>query len=213
MEVGGFVLLNVNGADLDFLIGDAVLLHSQKHVGLVLETVAVDGAQNFQIAAGDGAQTGLGIGERHAHENFEDCRGGLIAEAAAGGHVIQCKIAAAQNQMAGLQHFFAAVQRVFGVVLIITVNGDNAKPVRTVLQEVTEGVFQGGTLALVYFMVQQMDYIRMCCCLLFKIVQVLRLAAIVDQNDVGKAIFQQTVNDGMELFVGIQRGQNHRNFG
>ena len=46
-----------------------------------------------------------------------------------------------------------------------------------------------------------------------KIVKVLRFAPVVDQDNVGKAVFQQAVNDGGELFVRVQGGQNYRYVG
>ena len=48
---------------------------------------------------------------------------------------------------------------------------------------------------------------------ILEIMQVLRFAAVVDQNDVGKAVFQQAVNDGGELLVRVQGGQNNRYVG
>ena len=45
-----------------------------------------------------------------------------------------------------------------------------------------------------------------------EIMKILRLAPIVDQNDVGKAVFQQPVDHGVQLFVRVKRGKNHGNF-
>ena len=46
-----------------------------------------------------------------------------------------------------------------------------------------------------------------------KVVQIFRLAAVVDKDDVPEAILQKPLDDRVQLFIGIQRGQNHRDFG
>ena len=61
-------------------------------------------------------------------------------------------------------------------------------------------------------MMEQGDF-RMLGGKLGEIVQIFGLAAVVDQNNIGKAVFQKSVHHGNEFFVGVQRGQNHRNSG
>ena len=126
--------------------------------------------------------------------------------------MIQCKVAAAQNQMTGPQHMLTAASGIFGMVLVVTVDCDDTETLWAVSKEPAEGIFQCGTLALVDFMVQQVDDVGVGSGFFFKVVQVLLLAAVVDQNDVGKAVLQKTFDDRMELFIGIQRRQNDRNF-
>ena len=95
MEVGAFVLLDIDRADLDLFIGDAHGFHSQEHVGLVLEPVPGDGEKALHRAAGNGPQAGLGIGNGHAAEELHHRRGGMVAEAAALGHIRLIEIPAA----------------------------------------------------------------------------------------------------------------------
>ena len=45
-----------------------------------------------------------------------------------------------------------------------------------------------------------------------KIVQILLFASVVDQNDVGKAVFQQAVNHGGELFIRVKGRQDDGDF-
>ena len=94
----------------------------------------------------------------------------------------------------------------------IAVYGDYAQPLGAVFQKPPEGVLQGCALALVYLMVEK-NNLRVGSGGVSKVVQILRLAAVVYQNDVGEAVFQQAVNDGIQLFIRIQRGQNHGNIG
>ena len=211
-EVGRLILLNVHGTDLYFIKFDSVILHSQQHIGFVFETLTLDGAQDFQIGTGNDAQTGLGIGEGHTHENLKDGGSGLVAKTASGRHMIQREVTAAQCNAAGFQHFFAAAARVLGMVLVVTVHRDHTETIGPVCQEVAEGVLQRGTLALIDLVVQQVNDIGMCGSFGFKVVKIFGLAAVVDQNDVRKAILQKTVDDRVELLIGIQRGQDNGDF-
>ena len=95
---------------------------------------------------------------------------------------------------------------------VVTVDGDNTETIGTVFQEPPECVFQSGTFTLVHFVMKQMN-LRMLSGQIVEIVEIFGLTAIIDQNDVGKTVFQQTVNHGNQLLVRIERGQNNRNFG
>ena len=44
-----------------------------------------------------------------------------------------------------------------------------------------------------------------------EVVQIFWLAAVIDQDDVRKAMGKQPVNDGGELFVRVQGGQHNGN--
>ena len=113
----------------------------------------------------------------------------MVAEAAPGGDVVQRKVPAAQGDPAGFQHMQAASPGVLRVVLIVAVHSDDAQTLGPVVEEIPEGVFQGRTFALVDFMMEQGD-LRMQGGKIGEIVQVFGLAAVVDQNNIGKAIFQ-----------------------
>ena len=127
--------------------------------------------------------------------------------------MVQCEVTAAQNQMTGLQHALAAASGILGMVLVVTVHRYNAETVGTVFQEIAESILQCGTLALVDLVVQQVDNIGMSGSFFLEIVQVFLLAAVVYKNNVGKAILQKTVDDRVELLIGIQRGEYDRDFG
>ena len=43
--------------------------------------------------------------------------------------------------------------------------------------------------------------------------QIFGLGAVVDQNDIGKAVFQQAIDHGVQLFVRVQGRKNHGNIG
>ena len=205
--MGAFVFLNIDGADLHLTVGDLLLLHGQQHIGFILEPVALDMAEGFHRRPGDGPQTGLGIGELHAAENFEDSAGDVVAVPAAFRNMTQGKIPASQDHLSGPEHFQGAGQCVLRVVLIVPVYGDNAKTVGTVLEKPFEGCLQGSTLATVDLMVQYL-YLRKGSSLL-KVMQIFRLASVVDQNDMGKSCFQQPVDDRSQFFVRVQRGKNN----
>jgi hypothetical protein len=93
------------------------------------------------------------------------------------------------------------------VVLIIAVHGDDAQRIRPIFQHPAEGGLQGSALATVELVMQKV-YFRMGSGGL-EIVEVLRLAAVVNKNDVREAVFQQTVDDGQQLVVRIQRGEDN----
>ena len=212
MEMGAGVFLDVNGADFHFVEINGVGFHSQQHIGLVLEAVASDGIEYLQRRAGDGPQAGLGVGEGHAHENLEHGGSGLVAEAAAGRDILLVKVPAAEDDFAGFQHMLDAGAGIGGVVLVVAVHGDDAEAVGTVLQEPGESGFQSSALAAVDLVVQQVDF-RVGSGGIREVMQVFLLAAVVNENDIGKAIFQQAVNDGYQLLIGVERGQDYRNFG
>jgi hypothetical protein len=53
----------------------------------------------------------------------------------------------------------------------------------------------------------------MLCSQLREIMQSFLLAAVVNQNDVGKTVLQQTVDDGNQLLIRVKGGQDNRDFG
>ena len=210
--MGTLVFLYVDGADLHLVKGDSVGLHSQEHIGLVLKPVSVHLGERFHCAAGDGPQTRLGIGKGYAAEQLEHQGGGAVAEPASGGHIRQGKIPAAQGHAAGLQHVNSAGPGIFRVVLVVPVHGDNPQPLRTVGKEPGKSGFQGGAFAPVYLVGQQGN-LRMSRCRIGKVVQLLFPAAVIDKDNILKAIFQEPVNHSGELFIRVQGGQYNRNFG
>ena len=210
MEMGAFVLLNIHGADANLFIGDAHGLHSQQHIGFVLEPVAVNRQEFFNRVPGNRPQTGLGIGQSHAAKELEDQRGGVIAEPASGRHLGAGEIPAAQHHIPGFQHPLAAGSGILRVVLIVSVHGDNTQALGPIFQEPGKGRFQCRALSPVHLMVQQGNLFM----LLRRVLetgQVFRLGAVIHQNDVRKTIFQEAVDYGIQLFVRVQRGQNHGN--
>ena len=210
MEMGAFVLLNIHRADGQLLIGNAHGLHGQQHIGFVLKPVAVNRQEFFNRVSGDCPQTGLGIGQGHAAEELKNQRGGVIAEPASGGHLGAGEVPAAQHHIPGFQHPPAAGSGILRVVLVVTVHGDNAQALGSVFQEPGKGRFQRRALAPVHLMVQQGDLFM----LLRRVLetgQVFRLGAVIHQNNIRKTIFQEAVDYGIQLFVRVQRGQNHGN--
>ena len=136
----------------------------------------------------------------------------MVAEAAPGGDMIQGKVPAAQDDVSGSHHLLAAAFRVLGVVLVVTVHGNDTDALGAVFQEVAERIFQGSALALVDLMVQQGD-LGMLSSQIGEIVQIFCLGAVVYQNDIGKSVFQQAIHNPDQLLIGIQGGQHHRDFG
>ena len=96
------------------------------------------------------------------------------------------------------------------MVLIVAVHGDDALAVGPGLQKIGKSRFQSGAFAPVDLMVQQMD-LRVGVRRVLKPGQILRLGAVVDQNNVGKSVFQKPIDHSVQLFVRIQRGQDYRN--
>ena len=144
----------------------------------------------------------MGVGDGHAHEDLEDGGGGLVAEAASGGNIRLVEIPAAQNGVAGFQHVLTAGPGIGGMVLVVAVYGDDAIAIGPVFQEPAEGILQGRALAFVHFMVKQMD-LRVLGSQIGKIMKIFLLASVVDQDDIGEAVFQQAVDDGDELLIRI----------
>ena len=210
--MGAFVFLDVHGADLHLVKGKTLGFEGQQHIGLILEPVAGHIHQLLYSLPGQSPQAGLGVGDGHAAEDLEYHGGGFVAEAAPGGDILLIEVPAAQHAVTGFQHMLTAGAGVRRVVLVVAVHGDYAQPVGAVFQKPPEGVLQGCALALVYLMVEK-NNLRVGSGGVGKVVQILRLAAVVYQNDVGEAILQQAVNDGVQLFIRIQRGQNHGNIG
>ena len=96
------------------------------------------------------------------------------------------------------------------MVLIVAVHGDHGLPVGTVLQEPGKCRLEGSALAPVDLMVKQLNF-GMGCGGIGKVVKVFRLTSVVDQNDVGKALAEQAVNHGVQLFIRVKRGENDGN--
>ena len=101
---------------------------------------------------------------------------------------------------------------VLRVVLIVAIHGDNAQAVRAVFKEITEGVLQRRALAFIDLMMEQGNF-RVLGGKIGKVVQVFGLAAVVDQNNIGKAVLEQSIHHGHELFVRVKGGKNHGNSG
>ena len=114
--------------------------------------------------------------------------------------------------MTGFQHLFTAGPGIGRVMLVVAVDRYNTGAFGPVFQEVTEGVFQSCALTLIHLVMEQVD-LGVLGGQICKVVKVFCLTAVVDQNDIGKTMLQQTVNDGNELFIRIKRGQNDRDFG
>ena len=113
--------------------------------------------------------------------------------------------------MAGSQQVQRTGTGVHLVVLIVAVHGHHTKLIRPVNQKIIECGFQRRTLAPVHRVVQQGDF-RMRRGSVRKVMQIFRLGAVIDQDNILKAHFQQTVDDRCQLFIGIQGGQYNRDF-
>ena len=136
----------------------------------------------------------------------------MVSEAAPGRDMIQGEVPAAQGGAAGLQHMLAAGFRIGGVVLVVPVHGDNPQSGRPLVQEIPECGFQGGALAPVYLVMEQVDF-RVLGSQTLEIMEIFRFASIVHQNNIGKPIFQQAVDYGNQLLIRIQGRQDHGNTG
>ena len=96
------------------------------------------------------------------------------------------------------------------MVLIVPVHGDHSQPLGPVFQKVGEGGFQGRSLAPVHLVVQQVD-LFVCIRRMLKPGKIFRLGAVVDQNNVRKAVFQEPVDHRVQLLIRVQGGQDNRN--
>ena len=110
--------------------------------------------------------------------------------------------------MPGFQHVLTAGPGVLRVVLVVAVHGDDAHALRAVLEKKAERVFQRGTLAFVDFVGQQGDF-RVLGGKVGEIVEILRLAAVIDQNDIGKTVLQKSVHHSDELVIRVEGRQDH----
>ena len=155
-----------------------LLLHGQKHIGLVFKSIAGDGAHSAQNITGEGTQSGLGVGDPHTHEETKHTAGEVVTEFASCRYMGQREITAAQHNAAGFCHFLHTGFGVFGVVLVITVHGNNAQGIGPVLKEPVKSILQRGTFTLVDFVMKQMDLGMRGGG--FKIMHVFRLAAVID---------------------------------
>ena len=90
---------------------------------------------------------------------------------------------------------------IFRVMLVVTIYGNNAGSVGSVIQEPGKSGLQRSTLATVILVMQKMHLGVGGSS--FKIMQILCCAAIIDKNNIGKTVLQQTVNNGQQLFVWI----------
>ena len=61
-------------------------------------------------------------------------------------------------------------------------------------------------------MMQQVDF-RMLCSKIVEIMKVFLFASVIDQNNIGKTVLQQTVHNGDQLVIRIKRRQDNRDLG
>ena len=208
--MGAGVFLYVDGTDGNFLEGKTGLLHFQQYIGFVFEPVTADLRQLGQNIPGECSQACLGVRQGHAHKGLEHKAGNPVAGLASGRHIRLGKIPDTKDNLFRFQHPQGAGANILAVVLIVAVYGDNALLLRSVFQEPGDGGFQRCTFAPVLAVVQQMDLGMLCGG--FEIMQILRFAAVVEQDDIGKALVNQTVDHGKQLLVGIQRGEYDADF-
>ena len=206
--VGAVILRVIDSLDGLLVEGDTHTLHVQKHIGLILKALALDGAEALQILPGNCAKPGLGIVYLNAVADAEKPCGGLVACNGAGRHTGLIKVTAAQNHLIfKLKHPVAAGNDVVRQMLPVTVNGDNALCLRDVGKHKLKGGLQRSALALVHPVVQHMALTVLSGS--FKKALLLVGAAVVHYNDMLKALFYKTVNHGAELIVRVQGGQDY----
>ena len=97
-------------------------------------------------------------------------------------------------------------------MLIVAVHGDNALAIGPVFQEPGKGGFQGCALAAIDLVMEQMNFF-MGVRRTLKTGQIFGLGAVVDQNDIGKTVFQQAIDHGVQLFIRVKGWKDHGNFG
>ena len=206
-EVGALVFALVHGGDGHFHKLDALALHLQEHIGLVLEAFPLNVTEVLEILLGDGAQTCLGVGEDNAAAVFEQAGGELIAPTASGGDIGCVEVAAAHNDLVlMLQHRLGTGNDILAQVLTVAVDGHNALGIRSVLCHERKGVLQSAALALIYFMHQHMSTGHGSS--LLKPCDMVGIAAVIDNDNIRKSFFHQTLYHAEELLVGVQRGEN-----
>jgi len=206
--MGTFIFFDVHRADLYFRERNVFLLQQQEHIGFVLKPVARNIQHSGQKRTGNGPQTGLRIGNGQAYEKFEDTAGEFVAETAAEWYIRLVKIPDAQGEFAPFCHGFCTGKNVCRLVLTVTVHGNYAHAIGPVFQKITEGGLQGRALAPVHMVVQQSD-LRMGFSRVDEMMEIFRLAAIIDQQNIPKTHFQKSGDDNMQFFIRVQRGQDH----
>ena len=205
--MGAVVLRVVDGGDGLLHEADPQALHNQQHVGLVLEALPLDAAEGLQIPRRDGAQTGLRVGKADAEEQAEKTRGGPVARHGARRDAGKTEISAAEDDRVPLrQHPVSAGDDVRQQMLAVAVDGDDARKLGQMLRDIGEGRLERPALAAVDLMGQHRaaGLLRRS----LKEVPVIGRAAVVHNDDMGKARVDQAVDDTRKFFVRVQRGQH-----
>ncbi len=210
VEVAGLVLVDVHGIDDHLADAHARVVEIQKHLGLILVALSRDFAHKGEMLRRDGPETGLGVGDAAAAGQLHHGAGYGVAEAAAEGDLLQGEVPHPQPHLVGIgDHGLGAFFHVGAPVLVVPVHGDHAVDVRPVPKTPGKGGLHGPALALVHLMGQHGD-LRVLC-RLPEGGEMVGVAAVVDEDDVGKALGQEPLHHLHQLFIRIQGGDDNGN--
>ena len=87
-------------------------------------------------------------------------------------------------------------------MLPVAVDGDNAFELRKLLRYIGKAIFQATPFPAVHLMRQHGALLMRSS--LIEPMQVLRIAAVIDDDDMLKAAFYQLLDDSFELFIWIE---------
>ena len=206
--VGTNILVLIHGVNGLFDKSDSHALHIEQHIGLVLKALAIDGAKTLKILKGNGAQTGLGVGELYAVAKAEKSGSGLVAGYTSRGDAGLIEVTAAENDLIRIfEHDLAAGDNIMHEMLTVAVYGDYAFNLRQILNNIAKCSLERSALSLVNLVVKNSALgIRLC---MLKPALLFSTAAVIDYNDFCKTIFYQTIHDHAELFIGVEGGQHN----
>ena len=206
--MGLLILIQIDSAYLHLAPGDVQVLQGQQHIGLVLIPLPGHGGQPGQVLHGDGPQAGLGVRDGQAAEKPEHPAGDAVAHPGPGRDTIPGEVPAPQDQLPLLHHPAGAGGGVLRVVLAVAVHRHHAGAAGPVLQQPGEGRLHGRPLAPVDLMAQQGDSRPGRRGL--KIPPCLGPAAVVHQDDLGKARPEKAVHGVGQPVRGVQGGHHRR---
>ena len=207
--MGAVILWVVDRGDRLLDEADAHALHVEKHIRLIFKALSGNFAEALEILCRDGTQAGLRVRKLYAVAQTEQTRGRFVPGNAPRRDARLVKITAAEHYLIRIfKHFFTAGNDIPRKVLTVAVDGDDALDFRQLFRDIGKAVFQAAPLSAVDLMCQYSTLLMRGS--LLEPVQMLRIAAVIDNDDMLEAASDKLLDDAFELFIRIKRRQYDR---
>lgn len=202
-EMRAGVVILIYGLNLHFGESYTLTVKFKEHVCFILIAVTADFKKRGEKVGRSRAQTGLGIAERNAAACAENEGSDLVALLALGRYEGEIKIAATHNECVFIaEQCLTAIINILRKMLTVTVSCDSADEIAAVIFQICNGCLKCSTLAAVNFVHKQRDLLQGGNLLKRSLVCV--IAAVVDNNYVGKTNRNKAINNIAQLLCWVQ---------